>query len=74
MKEKSGKDKKVVLLTFMLLVSSFLVNFVYAQSNAWNFLMTGSQQLIDMVVGFGEPFLQVLLGGERVLQIQQPYQ
>jgi membrane-bound ClpP family serine protease len=65
MKEKSGKDKKVVLLTFMLLVSSFLVNFVYAQSNAGNFLRTGSQQLIDMVVGFGEPFLQVLLGGEN---------
>jgi hypothetical protein len=65
MREKSGK--RIALVILSLIAFSLIINLVSAQyygSGAGDFLRQGSEQVIDGVVGFAEPFLQVLLGGE----------
>lgn len=46
-------------INFTSLVSAYSYN-----GNTGDFLRTGSEQVIDGIVGFAEPFLQVFLGGE----------
>jgi len=63
MKEKSGKSvgKFFSLFVFVIVSSCFLINFISAYG-LYDFRQ-GSEDLINIVVDFFEPFLQVLLGG-----------
>lgn len=63
MKEKSGKHvgKFFSLFVFAIVSSFFLISFISAYG-LYDFRQ-GSQDLINIVVDFFEPFLQVLLGG-----------
>lgn len=60
------KNKRVFVILFisLFLFSIFSAHFVSAQFGFGLDLRQGAEQVIDLVVDFAEPFLQVLLGGE----------
>lgn len=61
-------NKKIGWLFSFIFIGIFLINFVAAQySGGYGFLdfRRGSQDVINAVVDFSEPFLQVILGGDN---------
>lgn len=58
------RKKKLVYFVSLFLFNIFLLSIVSAYNGFSIDLRRGSEQVIDIVIDFAEPFLQIILGGE----------